>query len=75
MHQCNIVHVSVVCAHYTPHTYAVLQLLCDRFIFGFLFSWRLNFACILISIVIIDNEDPFVYNHLLHSSLSGIIVL
>ena len=59
---CKVVRVSAMCEYYTPHTYAALQLLCDRFVFGFLHSWRSNFAHILISIVIIDGVQHQLYN-------------
>ena len=63
MCQCEVMHVSAVCAHYTLHTYAVLHLLCDRFVFGFLHSWRFNFFRILIGFVVIDGIQ-----HQLHNS-------
>ena len=44
MRQCKVMHVSAVYAHYTLHTYAILHLLCDRFVFGFLCSWHFNFS-------------------------------
>ena len=47
--------VSAVCAHYTLHTYAVLYLLCNRFVFCFLCSWHFNFFRVLIDIAIVDS--------------------
>ena len=54
--------VSAVCAHYTLHTYAVLHLLCDRFVFDFLRSWHFNFFRVLIGIIVIDDVQHQLYN-------------
>ena len=50
--------------NYSVHTYAVLHLLCDRFIFGFLRSRCFSFTRILISIVdvVIDGVQHQLYN-------------
>ena len=55
-------HVSAVCAHYKLRIYAVLHLLCDRFIFGFLRSWCFNFLRVLIGIVVIDGVQHQLYD-------------
>ena len=54
--------LNAVCTHYKLHTYAVLHLLCDRFIFGFLRSWRFSFFCLLIGIIIIDGVQHQLYD-------------
>ena len=62
MRQCKVIPVNAVCAHYTLHTYVVLHLLCNRFIFSLLCSWRFNFFHVLIGIIIIDGIQHQLYN-------------
>ena len=54
--------LSAGCAHYKLNMYAVLHLLCDRFIFNFLRSWHFNLLRVLIGIVIIDGVQHQLYN-------------